>query len=68
MANIDVDDADEIIYHEIIGHAYWEWATNWRNVEWTKFNEIANSMPPVERSMYAKYVHGKRDGMNRYHL
>ena len=60
-ANINVDDADEIIYHEIIGHAYWQWAKKWRNVEWTKFNEIANNMPPVN-DYVAKYVDDKRDG------
>ena len=60
-ANINIDDADEIIYHEIIGHAYWQWAKKWRNVEWTKFNEIANNMPPVN-DYVAKYVDDKRDG------
>ena len=56
-----IEDVDEVVYHELIGHAYWDWAKKWRNESWAKFNEIANRMPPVN-DYVAKYIEDKRDG------
>ena len=34
-------------YHEVEGHAFWDFARLWRREELVKFNELANSLPPV---------------------
>ena len=36
-----------VIVHEIIGHAFWDFSRKWRRTEITKFNELANKLPPV---------------------
>jgi len=40
-------DAEEIVYHEIIGHAFWHWAKKWRNELWYEFNKLANKTLPI---------------------
>lgn len=35
------------VVHELIGHTFWDLARKWRRVELVKFNELANSLPPV---------------------
>ena len=34
-------------YHEVEGHAFWDFARKWRREELIKFNELANRMPPI---------------------
>ena len=51
----------EVVYHEIVGHAYWWWAKKWRNTEWTVFNKLANSLPPVNNYV-GEYESKKIDG------
>jgi len=38
--------------HEVIGHAFWDFAKKWRREELIAFNLLANSLPPV--STYIK--------------
>ena len=35
------------IVHEIVGHAFWDFSRKWRRDKLVKFNELANSLPPV---------------------
>jgi len=35
------------IVHEIVGHAYWDWARKWHRTLLIDFNKLANEMPPV---------------------
>lgn len=34
-------------YHEVEGHAFWDFSRKWRREALIKFNELANSMGPV---------------------
>ena len=54
-------DVREVVYHEIVGHAYWWWAKKWRNTEWTVFNKLANKLPPVN-DYVSEYESSKIDG------
>lgn len=44
---MNIDDAIQVVIHEIDGHAFWHWAMVWRREELIAFNKLANSMPPV---------------------
>ncbi len=57
---ITPEDAEEIVFHEIIGHAYWDWAREWRNESWRKFNELAHNTPAVN-DYVAEYYKNKVD-------
>jgi len=41
-----------VFYHEIEGHAFWDFAKKWRREALIKFNEMANNMPALDE--YAK--------------
>jgi len=48
------------IIHEIVGHVFWDLSRKWRRNELVKFNELANSLPPVDD--YVKtYENDKRN-------
>ena len=36
-----------VIVHEVVGHAFWDFSRKWRRDKLIKFNELANSLPPV---------------------
>ena len=40
-------DQMSVIVHEIVGHAFWDFSRKWRRDKLVKFNELANSLPPV---------------------
>lgn len=53
--------AVQVMIHEVDGHAFWHWATKWRNEELYKFNKLANELPPVND--YVKtYTRHKQEG------
>lgn len=42
-----IDEYGSTFVHEIIGHTFYDFARKWRRDELTKFNLLANSIPPV---------------------
>jgi len=46
-ANMTVDDAIQVMIHEVDGHAFYSWSKEWRHEEWEAFNKLANALPPV---------------------
>ena len=59
--SMNIENALEVMIHEIDGHAFYQFGEKWRKVEWDAFNELANKMPPVNR--YVKtYLKNKIDG------
>jgi hypothetical protein len=40
-------DQMSVIVHEVVGHAFWDFSRKWRRDKLVKFNELANSLPPV---------------------
>ena len=40
-------DYEEVVIHEVIGHAFWDFSRKWRRIELANFNKLANSLPPV---------------------
>jgi len=49
------------IVHEIVGHVFWDLSRKWRRNELVKFNELANSLPPVN-DYVKKYENDKANG------
>lgn len=45
--HMNVDDAIQVMIHEVDGHAFWHWAMQWRREELISFNKLANNMSPV---------------------
>lgn len=38
-----------VIYHEVKGHAFWEWAKKYRPEELKKFNDFVSKLRPINR-------------------
>ena len=54
----------QVVYHELVGHAYWNWAKKWRSVEWYAFNDLANKIPPINdyvKTYQSKKIDGRTD-------
>ena len=59
--NMNADDAVQVMIHEVDGHAFWDWAMEWRREERYAFAELANKMPPVN-DYVKKYEFKKING------
>ena len=62
------------IIHEIVGHVFWDLSRKWRRNELVKFNELANSLPPVndyvkkyEATMYEEILFDKHEDFSNEH-
>ena len=60
-AHATPEHAEQIVYHELIGHAFYQWAEKWRHSEWEAFNKLANELPPVN-DYVVRYLKYKVDG------
>jgi hypothetical protein len=46
-SDINFLDYKKVFYHEIVGHAFWNWAEEYRPEEWKEFNEYVKNLKPI---------------------
>lgn len=46
---IEIRQYEQILAHEVIGHAFWYWAAKYRPEEWKQFNEFVSKLRPINQ-------------------
>ncbi len=56
-----VANVEEVVFHEVIGHAYWQWSQQWRRNDLIAFNRLAIRVTPVN-DYVLEYENGGKGG------
>jgi len=58
------------VIHEIVGHAFWDFSRKWRREELVRFNQLANSIAPVNdyvKKNQEKWKSWNDEEVDRFH-